>query len=147
MFKKLAGFGLIIAASVFLLAACATPVTQYCRALDEAEPTLSKLAGEPAGLLASRPLMHRLAGKAPHDLLAEWTTFIGALDQFGRDLTVAGIDPATYQGKADLMELPADQQELVVAAADQLTAPDVIAAAEGITQHAADVCQVQFGLS
>lgn len=146
MFNKLAGFGLIIAALILPLAACATPVTQYCRALDEAQPTLSELAGEPAGLLAARPLMHRLAGKAPHDLLADWTTFIGALDQFGRDLTVAGVDPATYQGQAELNELPQEQQKLVVAAADQLTAPDVITATESITQHAADVCHVQFGL-
>ncbi len=145
MIRTLAAMALAAALGLGLTA-CGDTSEPYCRALKEAQPAFAEMADDPAGLLAQRPLLRQLAGKAPDDLTDEWQTLLSALDAFAVALDKAGIDPAEFRGAPDLAGLDDTQRAAVAQAASLLAAPDVADATNGIGQQAADVCKVQIGL-
>jgi hypothetical protein len=121
---------------------------EYCNALKADQETFSVMQEDASGLALLRhvTLLHRLAAKAPDDLSDEWQVLLGALDSFSRTLDEVGVSPDDFVGGKPPAGLSAADQTRIADAADVLSSTDVVDAANGIEQHAKDVCKLQLGL-
>jgi hypothetical protein len=129
-------------------AGCGDPEKKYCAALKADQETFSEMQDDTSGvaLLGHLPLLHRLADKAPDDLSDEWQVLLGALDSFSHTLDEVGVSPDDFVAGKPPAGLSVADQARVAHAADVLSSPDVVDAANGIEQQAKDVCKLQLGL-
>ncbi|MGN6783108.1 MAG: hypothetical protein ACTHJH_16590 [Marmoricola sp.] len=123
-----------------------TPAS-YCAALNADRRAFADMlaADSPTALVQQVPMLSALAAAAPPDLSDEWQVFLGAVKGLQRALDRAGVRPSAFaDGKPPKGVTPA-QDALVRRAADALSAPDTVAAAQGIEQEARDVCKINLG--
>jgi hypothetical protein len=124
------------------------PEKDYCAALKGDQRLFAEMQDDTSGLalLQHRSALHQLATKAPDDLTDEWQTFLGAIDAFARTLDDVGVRPGDFVGGQPPAGLSAADRTLIANAASELSSADVAEAANGIEQHAKDVCKLQLGL-
>ena len=142
--------GAVLAVTLLLpVAACGDPIEHYCSAMQQDRKELADMVSSEAGsaaLLDHLPMLRNLADQAPDDLTDEWQTFLNAVENLGRALRAAKVDPKDFKaGKPPAGTSAADVQS-IQGAADQLASDDVVQAAGAIEQQARDVCKVNFGL-
>lgn len=115
----------------------------YCEVVEDQQVAMTEALAEdsPDALLGALPLFRELAEKAPRDIDADWTAFIGALEGLQEALDAAGVEAATYDAKNPPAEVTEEQQAAIARAADVLVTPDVSDAFDGVRQHAKDVCR------
>jgi len=130
------------------LAACSDDEDAYCGALKADQESFSEMQEDTTGLglLKHRPTLARLAAKAPEDLRDEWQTFLGAIDAFSETLDDVGVSPDDFADERPPAGLSATDRSRIASAANELSSKDVVDAANGIEQHAKDVCKLQLGL-
>jgi hypothetical protein len=138
----------VTAALLLSLQACGDQEKTYCSALASDQKMFAEMQDDTSGLglLRHRATLHALADKAPDDLTDEWQTFLGALDAFAATLRRVGVDPGDFVGGQPPAGLSAADRSRVAQAASELSDADVVEAANGIEQHAKDVCKLQLGL-
>lgn len=147
--SRRAGAG--VAALVVLLAsACGgePSVDDYCGRLAEDREQIADIlsAGDAGGLLDNVALFDQLRQDSPRDLRDEWDTLVTALEELRTALDDAGVEPDDFEGGEPPASLTGQQRRAVVAAADRVADPDVVAAASGIETQARDVCKINLGL-
>lgn len=135
-----------------LVSGCASETEKYCGALEEQQSRLAELAlgaDEPGEDLLQQTLeiFRELQGEAPGDIADEWSTltfaYEGMVDAFdGVDTPLAEYDPA--EPPADVSE---EEAQRITDAAEELRSPRVTEAADGIQQHARDVCKTDLSLT
>lgn len=140
-----------VAALVVLLAsACGgePSVDDYCGRLAEDREQIADIlsAGDAGGLLDNVALFDQLRQDSPRDLRDEWDTLVTALEELRTALDDAGVEPDDFEGGEPPASLTGQQRRAVVAAADRVADPDVVAAASGIETQARDVCKINLGL-
>jgi hypothetical protein len=144
-----AGAGLVALVLALPVAGCGQdPIDAYCADLSAHRKQMADMldASTSTALLGNRAMLSDLAKKTPPDLQDEWQTFLGAVDGLHQALDHAGVKPSQFvAGKPPAGLAPADQRA-IIAAADQLSSDDVVAAAAGIEQEARDVCKINLGL-
>jgi hypothetical protein len=146
------GLPLALATAVALLlplTACGSDdETSYCDALKSDQQLFAEMQDDTSGLglLKHRTTLRALAEKAPDDLTDEWQTFLGALDAFAGTLREVGVAPGDFVDGKPPATLDADERTRIANAANELASADVVEAADGIEQHAKDVCKLQLGL-
>ena len=130
------------------LAGCGDGEKSYCHALESDQQAFAEMQDDTSGLalLKHRTMLHGLADKAPDDLTDEWQTFLGALDAFAGTLRDVGVEPDQFVDGKPPAGLGEDDRKRIADAASELSSPDVVEAANGIEQHAKDVCKLQLGL-
>ena len=128
--------------------ACGNQEKSYCSALASDQKVFAEMADDTSGvgLLRHRATLHSLADQAPDDLTDEWQTFLGALDAFAGTLRDAGVEAGDFVDGQPPAGLTDEQRTSIANAASELSSPDVVEAADGIEQHAKDVCKLQLGL-
>jgi hypothetical protein len=120
----------------------------YCRALESDQHVFAEMQEDTSGLglLKHRTMLGALSEKAPDDLADEWQTFLGALDAFAGTLREVGVKPDDFVGGNPPEGLSDEDRARIAEAANELSSTDVVEAADGIEQHAKDVCKLQLGL-
>jgi hypothetical protein len=139
---------LALALLVLPLAACGNDEGGYCSALEADQERFAEMQEDTSGLglLNQRSTLGSIAEKAPDDLRDEWQTFLGALDTFSDTLDEIGVEPDDFVGGRPPAGLSEPDRTRIANAANELSSGDVVAAANGIEQHAKDVCKLQLGL-
>ena len=129
-----------------VLTACGQSTTShYCSAL-QAQQSIFADDGTGLQLITNLAELRVLAAGAPDDVRAEWQTFLGALQSLHDTIAAAHLRPQDFvNGKAPT-GTSASVGASIAAAANELSAPDVVDAANGIEQEAKDVCLFQIGL-
>ncbi|NYG57429.1 hypothetical protein BJ980_000352 [Nocardioides daedukensis] len=113
----------------------------YCEQVkkDSAELTRITDEGGQSAFVTALPILDGLAEKSPSDLKDEWQALTNALHGLDDALKETGLEPADVDG-----ELPdglsAAERRTVIGAASVLASDEVLAATEGIEQHALDIC-------
>jgi hypothetical protein len=140
--------GVLVAVLLLGAAGCGDPEKDYCAALKGDQEMFAEMQDDTSGLalLKHRDALHRLAEQAPDDLTDEWQTFLGAVDAFSRTLDDVGVRPDAFKDGQPPAGLSAADRTLIANAASELSSADVVEAANGIEQHAKDVCKLQLGL-
>jgi hypothetical protein len=130
------------------LAACGDDEDSYCGALKSDQEMFAEMQEDTSGLglLQHRATLRSLAEEAPDDLADEWQTLLGALDAFAGTLDEVGVAPDEFVDGQPPSSLDDAERKRVADAADELSSEDVVEAANGIEQHAKDVCKLQLGL-
>jgi len=130
------------------VAACGDQEKSYCSALKSDQTLFAEMQDDTSGLalLKHRSALHALADKAPDDLTDEWQTFLGAVDAFAGTLRDVGVQPGDFVDGKPPASLSEQDRTRVATAASELSAADVVEAANGIEQQAKDVCKLQRGL-
>lgn len=115
----------------------------YCEEVTEQQAGLSDTLADdsPDALLRALPVFRGLAEQAPRDVADEWTVLVDALDGLEESLDEAGVEAATYDAQEPPEGVTQEQQDAIARAADQLLRPEVVAAYDGVKQHAKDVCK------
>jgi hypothetical protein len=133
---------------MFSLSACGDDEKNYCNALESDQQVFAEMQDDTSGLalLKHLTMLHGLADKAPDDLTDEWQTFLGALDAFAGTMHDLGVNPDDFVDGKPPAGLSEDDRKRIADAASELSSPDVVEAANGIEQHAKDVCKLQLGL-
>lgn len=140
--------GSTVAAAV--LTSCASETERYCDTLSEKKQALAELAAaqEPGSTAFEDTLavLQDLEAEAPGDLADEWAALVNSYEALAEALDTAGVEAADY----DPADPPAGMSEEEIARvrdrAAELASPRVVAAADGIEQHARDVCRTDLGL-
>lgn len=141
---SLAALCLLLAATTSACSRSAEDVrADYCEQVGEQQAPLTELLADdsPDALLRALPVFRELADQAPRDVADEWDLVVTALAGLDEALDAAGVDPASYDAAAPPAEVTQAQQEDIAVAADELYRPQVVAAYEGVKQHAKDVCR------
>ena len=143
--------GLVAAVTLLVplaLAGCGDQEKTYCSALETRQQLFGEMQDDASGLglLKHRSTLHTLGAKAPDDLSDEWQTFLGALDAFAKTLDDAGVEPDDFVDGQPPAGLSEAERAKIANAASELSSADVVDAANGIEQHAKDVCKLQLGL-
>ncbi|MCW2755377.1 MAG: hypothetical protein JWQ32_2788 [Marmoricola sp.] len=129
-----------------VLTGCGQSATaHYCSAL-QAHQGIFADDGTGLVLITNLPELKVLASDAPDDVRADWQTFIGALQSLHDTIAAAHLRPRDFVNGRAPAGTPAGTEASIAAAANELSAPDVVNAANGIEQEAKDVCQFQIGL-
>jgi hypothetical protein len=120
----------------------------YCDSVADHQAELTDLtaSGSAAALLSALPVFEDLADDAPDDIADEWRTFLDALDGLDAALRDADVDPASYDDKFLPAGLTDEQRQRIEDAAIALADPAVVAAFDGVQQHAKDVCHTPLTL-
>ena len=115
----------------------------YCAQVkqDSTEISTAIAEGGPGAFLSVLPRLEGLAAKAPSDLKDEWQTLLNALTGLKDALDATGVEPADIQDGNLPEDLPKADRTRVRDAASVLTTPEVVAATQGIEQHALDICK------
>jgi hypothetical protein len=115
----------------------------YCAQVKKDSTTLSKgvAEGGPGAFLDVLPTLQGLAKKAPSDLKDEWQTLLNALTGLRDALDATGLEPSDIQDGSLPKDLSRADRKRVRDAASVLTTPEVVAATQGIEQHALDICK------
>ena len=139
---------LALALLVLPLAACGNDEGGYCSALEADQERFAEMQEDTSGLglLKQRGTLGSIAEKAPDDLRDEWQTFLGAIDAFSDTLDEVGVEPDDFDGGRPPAGLSEADRTRIANAANELSSGDVVEAANGIEQHAKDVCKLQLGL-
>jgi hypothetical protein len=136
--------------AVLGLAACGEdPDEAYCDTLREERQELTDLAGdagEPGTDVLGRTLesLRTLRDDAPPELDDEYTTVVNAWEALADVVADVGVDPAEYDRKETLRELPPADARRLRQTATALGSPRVSDASAGIEDHALQVCDVDF---
>ncbi|MGN6252502.1 MAG: hypothetical protein ACTHNS_11885 [Marmoricola sp.] len=119
----------------------------YCKALSGDRTAFADMlaADSPTALVAQVPMLRALAGQAPPDLRDEWQVFLGAVEGLQQALQRAHVDPSAFAGGTTPKGVTRAQDAAIRRAADALSAPDTVAAAQGIETQARDVCKINLG--
>lgn len=133
-----------------VLTGCASQTEKYCSAVKDDNKTLQKLAstsGKSSGDVVGKSLdiFKDLQDKAPHDVTAEWDTFVSAWQGLSDALHSAGVDPSQLEAGKKPAGVSEAQYQAVTGAAEELRSQRVLDAAQGIERHASDVCKVELG--
>lgn len=113
----------------------------YCAQVKDDSDDLTRITDEggAAAFLEALPILERLSDKSPSDLKDEWQTFLNGLYGLEDAMNEAALEPEELdEGLPKGMD-PADRKR-VTQAANFLQDPRVVTAAQGIEQHALDVC-------
>lgn len=102
--------------------------------------------GTGLGLVTNVAKLKKMAAAAPDDLSDEWQVFLDAVEQLGAAIEAVGLTPNDFVDGSPPASTPAADRQRIAAAASQLSQPEVVDAANGIEQHAKDVCKFQLGL-
>ena len=137
------------AALLVPLTGCATETEEYCETLVDEKERLTELAtGEPDDdvLAATLDTFRDLRQEAPGDLADEWSTLVFAYESLVEAFEAAGVAPGEYDAGSPPPDVTPAQARRIEGAAAELRTPRVMRAAEGVEQHARDVCKVDLGL-
>lgn len=138
--------GTVLVAS---LAGCATDTERYCDTLSERKQTLTDLAVARDGDVLGQTLdvLRDLRDEAPSDIEDEWSTLVFAYETLADAFDAAGTSPGDYDPAAPPEGVTEQQVQRIEGAAAELRSGRVMQAADGLEQHARDVCKVDLGLS
>jgi hypothetical protein len=134
-----------------LLTGCASDTERYCGALEDKQQELKELA-EAAGerdedtFADTLAVLEELRSDAPDDIVDEWDTLIFSLQSLEGALSDAGVEPGEYRPGAPAPGVNEQEADRIEAAAADLRSQPVVAAGEGIEQHAVDVCGINLTL-
>jgi hypothetical protein len=133
------------------LAGCGNETERYCDELEEQRQVLAELAvstGEGEDTLARTvQVLRGLHTAAPGDITDEWSTLVFAYQGLVEAFQAAGTTPGRYDPASPPAGVTAAEADRIADVAAELRSPRVLDAAEGLEQHARDVCQVDLGLS
>lgn len=133
---------------VVLLAGCGNSgpdYSQYCAVAKRYQGIFAD-DGTGLNLVTNVAKLKLIAAQSPDDLKDEWQTFLGAVEGLDSAVKSVGLKPTDFVNGKTPAGTPASSVETVIEAANRLSQPDVVDAANGIEQEAKDVCQLQFGL-
>lgn len=136
-------------ALVATLSGCASDTERYCDSLADSRETLAGLAsgpGDAAAMDQALQVFRDLRDDAPGDLEDEWSTLVFAYETLTEAFRDADVDPGEYDPAAPPPSLSDEQVRRIEGAAAELRTPRVMDAADGVEQHARDVCKVDLGL-
>jgi hypothetical protein len=138
----------LMAVLLLVVPGCGSEEKGYCDALESDQQLFAEMQEDTSGLglLEHRKTLRALAEKAPDDLTDEWQTLLGALDAFAGTLDEVGVEPGDFVGGQPPETLSPEDRTRIANAASELSSTDVVEAADGIEQHAKDVCKLQLGL-
>jgi len=141
--------GLVLVAS---LTACASETESYCAELEEQKQTLTDLATgstDPSGNVLGETLevFQTLREAAPGDIEDEWSTLVFAYEGLADAFEAAGTTPGEFDPGSPPEGVSDAEAERIERAAAELRSQRVVEAADGLQQHARDVCKVDLGLS
>ena len=132
---------------VMPLAGCASDTETYCATLAEKKQTLTELAESGDGDVIEETLvvLRDLRDGAPSDIEDEWSTLVFAYEALGDAFEAAGTSPAEYDPVSPPAGVTEEQAKRIEGAAAELRSARVMQAADGLEQHARDVCKVDLG--
>lgn len=138
--------GTVLAVS---LVGCASDTERYCDTLSEKKQTLTDLAVSDDADVLDRTLdvLRDLRDEAPPDIEDEWSTLVFAYETLADAFDAAGTSPGEYDPASPPRGVTEEQAERIEGAAAELGSARVMQAADGLEQHARDVCKVDLGLS
>jgi len=141
--------GLVLVASS---TACASETESYCAELEEQKQTLTDLATgstDPASTVLAETLevFQTLREAAPGDIEDEWSTLVFAYEGLAEAFEAAGTNPGEFDPASPPEGVSDAEAERIEGAAAELRSQRVVRAADGLQQHARDVCKVDLGLS
>lgn len=133
------------------LAGCASETEKYCGALEDQKAELTDLAARSADpdtdvLSETLDAWRELHEQAPDDVADEWQTLVFALEGVVDAFEAAGTTPSEFDPENPPAGVEADDVQRLEDAAAELVSQRVIAAGDGLEQHAKDVCKVDLGL-
>lgn len=131
------------------LSGCSNATDDYCSGLRADQPRLEKLAGQPTSssvIIDTLAVFEELRQQAPEDLRDEWDTVVFAWRGLRSALKDTDVDIARFDPAHRPEGVTAEQFSRVTGAAKNLRSAPVTDAAQGIEQHAQDVCEVDLGL-
>ena len=132
------------------LAGCADQTESYCEALAGEKGTLAELAAAGAErgdvLDATLEVLGDLRAEAPGDVADEWSTLVFAYEGLAEAFEAAGTGPDEFRPGSVPPGVTPQQAERIEGAAAELRSLRVVRAADGLEQHARDVCKVDLGL-
>jgi hypothetical protein len=143
---------LAAAAALALLASLSgcgqDPIDAYCSDLSSHRKQIAGMLDSDSqdSLFTHVDVLKDLAKKSPSDLQDEWQTFLDAVDDLQAALEHAGVKASQFTAGKPPADLSAADRKAIVEAATQLSSDDVVAAANGISQEATDVCKINLGL-
>lgn len=140
--------GAVLGLVAVLTAGCASETETYCADLAERRDELTELAASPdaAALQETRDVLAGLRDSAPADIEDEWSTLVFAYETLVDAFDAAGTTPAEYDPQNPPEGVTAAESRRIEGAAAELGSRRVLAAADGLEQHARDVCDVDLGL-
>ena len=117
----------------------------YCDLVEEKADELTRTVDEEGGgaFLELLPTLEALGDAAPSDLKDEWREFLNALRALRDVLEETGVEPDEVAGRLP-EELTREERLRVRSTAALLASPEVVAAVQGIEQHALDVCHTSI---
>ncbi len=120
----------------------------YCDAVQQHQTELTDVtaSASPGALLQALPIFRDLEERSPDDIRDDWKAFLDPLAELDDALGDAGIDPATYDGKALPDSLADEQRTRIEDAAAGILAPTVVRAFDSVQQQAKDVCHTPMSL-
>lgn len=123
----------------------ASEFRDYC-AVAKQEQAIFVDDGTGLGLVTNIGRLEKIADEAPEDLSDEWQVLLAAANGLRDAIASVGLEPGDFvDGQPPAATSAADRQT-IAAAADRLSQADVVEAANGIEQHAKDICKLQLGL-
>ena len=135
--------GLLLVSS---LGGCASQKEKYCSTLRDDKAALTKLASAKGDVLArSLRMFTELRDRAPQDVKADWTQFVGAWQAVADAFHAAGVDPRHFDPAHRPAGVSTGQFQSIKQAASELRSEDVQLAAARIEDHARVVCNVDLG--
>lgn len=113
----------------------------YCAQVEKDSDELTRISDEAGarGFLEALPTLEDLADLSPDDLADEWKTYLDALHGWRDALDATGLSAEDVADGMPKNLAKADRQR-IRGAASVLNSAEVRAAAQGIEQHALDVC-------
>lgn len=141
-----------VALGLTLLVSCADETERYCTALEDQQQALTELAraaDEPGAEFYPRLLeiWQDLRDEAPDDLADEWSTLVFSLESFLDAVERTGTTPDEFDPENPPPGVDEAAVDAARDAAADLLSPRVVTAAEGVQQHARDVCKTDLGLT
>jgi hypothetical protein len=124
------------------------PFAAYCAEVEAQQKPLSEAlaGGGPTALIQALPSFEELEAKAPADITDEWRVVTRGIEGLVETLDEAGVDPASYDRENPPAGVTKEQQDAIDAASRRLTAPESVAALEGVQQQARDVCKMPLSM-
>ncbi|MCX6395196.1 MAG: hypothetical protein NTV23_01775 [Propionibacteriales bacterium] len=116
----------------------------YC-AVAKADQEVFVDDGTGLSLVSNIETLKQIAAKSPDDLVDEWEVFLDAVEGLRAAIDDVGLKPSDFVGGQAPASTPSADRQRIAAAADRLAQEDVVSAANGIEQHAKDVCKFQLG--
>jgi hypothetical protein len=138
----------LLAAAVTACGGEDDPFAAYCAEVEAQQKPLSEAlaGGGPTALIQALPSFEELEAKAPADITDEWRVVTRGIEGLVETLDEAGVDPASYDRENPPAGVTKEQQDAIDAASRRLTAPESVAALEGVQQQARDVCKTPLSL-